>query len=227
MLGAGAAAAGISVNSPSGDIWDLGVSRNIEWQLWQGQSTAEQVTIKLWKLGMGEICDIAVNIPISSASYKWTVGNCANGSKITPMKDYKIRIQGTNFSNDSNPFTIGCRDLSITTASLPPATVGTAYNAQLQSSGGYGTIQWRKHESHPLPPGLWMRNDGMLVGTPTSAGSYSVRVRAEDLSCPVGAQSQLSNLSVTVATGPAASSTTTTPKSSLPDKTYKKKIFRP
>ena len=73
--------------------------------------------------------------------------------------------------------------LLITTTSLPNGVVSTAYSANLQSSGGVGTITWSV-SSGTLPAGLSMNGSGAIAGTPTTAGASSFTVTAKDLGTP-------------------------------------------
>jgi hypothetical protein len=67
--------------------------------------------------------------------------------------------------------------LQITTASLPKATEGASYTATLAASGG-GSLTWTL-TGGSLPAGLTLGSNGVLSGTPGSAGSFSVTVRVD------------------------------------------------
>jgi large repetitive protein len=69
--------------------------------------------------------------------------------------------------------------LVVTTASAPPATVGTPYSLPLSSEGG-GTHTWSV-ASGQLPPGLTLNSStGSISGSPTAAGVYGFRVRVSE-----------------------------------------------
>jgi alpha-tubulin suppressor-like RCC1 family protein len=69
-------------------------------------------------------------------------------------------------------------DLAVTTGSLPGGTVGAAYSAPVQASGGAPPYQW---SASGMPPGLSINQaSGAISGTPTAAGSYTVAVTATD-----------------------------------------------
>jgi outer membrane protein assembly factor BamB len=68
----------------------------------------------------------------------------------------------------------------ITTASLPPATRGVRYGWPLQATGGMAPYRWRRIGG-TLPPGLRLRADGTLSGTPRlhqSTGDFTFTVQA-------------------------------------------------
>jgi len=89
--------------------------------------------------------------------------------------------------------------LSITTLSLPNATLGQAYSpVTLNARGGSGTFAW---SASGLPSGLSLSSAGVLSGTPTAAGSSTITVTATD---SVSSQSLSAPLSLTVVAASAA-----------------------
>jgi len=62
----------------------------------------------------------------------------------------------------------------ITTITLPTAVEGKPYNVQLQATGGSGSYTWT--ETGELPVGLVMSTSGLLSGTPTTSGEFSIEV---------------------------------------------------
>lgn len=59
---------------------------------------------------------------------------------------------------------------SVTTSSVPAGTVGTAYSATLQASGGTAPYKWSL-KSGGLPTGISLSTDGTLSGTPSAGGT--------------------------------------------------------
>jgi hypothetical protein len=109
----------------------------------------------------------------------------------TTLGEFYFYVQVTDTApttvESSGPFLIIVRPpppppLSITTTSLPGATVGQGYSAQLQASGGYPPYLWGLAVgSANLPDGLTMNgNTGEISGTPRAAGTYSFRVSLND-----------------------------------------------
>lgn len=70
--------------------------------------------------------------------------------------------------------------LSITTDSLPDATLGQNYQALLEAQGGSGGYQWGI-VSGQLPPGLSLEPTlGVISGVPTAAGTYPFVIQVQD-----------------------------------------------
>jgi Putative Ig domain len=69
--------------------------------------------------------------------------------------------------------------LTVTTTSLPAGTVRAAYSQALAASGGRPPYTWSV-QSGSLPRGLVLRGSGVIVGTPTTAGTFHFTVRVTD-----------------------------------------------
>src|SRR5215831_8448340 len=103
--------------------------------------------------------------------------------------------------------------LSITAASPPAGTTGTAYASYtFTASGGTPPLSWT--ESGSLPPGLTLSASGQLSGTPTTAGTYAFSVTVTDASmspltvaAPVSVKINDTSIVVAPATLPAGTVT--------------------
>ncbi len=76
--------------------------------------------------------------------------------------------------------------LTITSSSpLPTGIVGSPYAFTFQATGGVGPAAGYPYSwslaAGTLPPGLSLNSSGLLSGTPTTAGSYSFRIRVADI----------------------------------------------
>src|SRR5207302_5398545 len=69
--------------------------------------------------------------------------------------------------------------LQITSSQLPGGTVGSAYSATLNASGGTSPYSWSV-SSGTLPTGLSLSSSGTLSGTPTVAGAFPFTVAVKD-----------------------------------------------
>jgi len=74
--------------------------------------------------------------------------------------------------------TVSSVPLSITTASLPGGSLGTAYSQTLSATGGVSPYSWSYNGT--LPAGILISSAGSVTGTPTAAGTYSFTVLVAD-----------------------------------------------
>jgi len=75
--------------------------------------------------------------------------------------------------------------LTITTASLTNGNLNAVYSATLQSTGGFAPIAWSVTGGTALPTGLSLNSStGVITGTPTESGVFSVTFQAADSSLP-------------------------------------------
>jgi len=69
--------------------------------------------------------------------------------------------------------------LSITTTSLPAGTAAASYSAMLAATGGTTPYTWSL-SSGTLPAGLTLSAAGVISGTPTTPGTYTITVKVTD-----------------------------------------------
>jgi len=102
---------------------------------------------------------------------------------------------------------------AISTSSLSAGTVGTAYSATLQATGGTTPYSW-SISTGSLPAGLKLTaSSGAISGTPTAAGSSNFTVQVKD----ANSNAATKQLSITISTGgpqPLAIATSTLPEGS-------------
>ncbi len=134
---------------------------------------------------------------------------CAGTPALTVTGITDFSNGGTLTNNQPGSCTVSQASINITTTSLPPGTIGVAYNQTIQSAGGYGphTFVCRNGGvtvacSTVLPPGLSMSSGGVISGTPTTFGSYPFTVRATEASPGSGFDDQA--LSIAVGNAPTA-----------------------
>ncbi len=107
--------------------------------------------------------------------------------------------------------------VTITTASLPGGTVGTAYSASVAAKGGVPPYTWTYSG---LAPGLSLNaTTGQITGTPTTAGPYSETITVTDSELPSGVSAS-AIFGVTIASPPPITFTTTSLPAGTVGKAY-------
>jgi hypothetical protein len=94
--------------------------------------------------------------------------------------------------------TVSAGAFTITTASLPPATLGAAYSARLAVSGGTAPFKWK--EKPKLPKGLkFNKSTGAITGkvsTAAATGSFPIKFTVTDKAKPVDTATKTLTLTV-------------------------------
>jgi hypothetical protein len=92
--------------------------------------------------------------------------------------------------------------LAITTSTLTSGVIGSTYTSSLQASGGIAPYQWSSTSA--LPAGLSLSAAGVLSGTPTASGNFSVNVSAKDSSSSAQTATASVKVNITAGTKPLA-----------------------
>ena len=124
--------------------------------------------------------------------YTWTIGGLPDGltatgpaisgtpataGKFTVNVTVKDSAQGSAAQSKSYSVTIAPAPLTITTASAPNGTVGTAYSASFAATGGIAPYTF---SATGLPAGLSISTSGAITGTPTASGPATIAVTVKD-----------------------------------------------
>src|ERR1035438_3925808 len=137
------------------------------------------------------------------APYTWTIptgtlpaglslspGGLIAGTPTTNGPPMIFTVQVTDSEPTTSPAqaTLSITILSITTTSLPAATINQPYSATLTASGGIPKYTWCVLESSgtcdtgaaSLPPGLTLSPTGTISGTPTKLGMFPFTAEVRD-----------------------------------------------
>ena len=104
------------------------------------------------------------------------------GSSLTVPEDKTItvesggKLEGTPIGNGTVKI---APTITTTTESLPEGTVGEPYTETILAATGDALITWSVNNGS-LPAGLSLSKDGKITGTPTSAGTSTFTVKAEN-----------------------------------------------
>ncbi|WP_053253257.1 putative Ig domain-containing protein [Ensifer adhaerens] len=108
---------------------------------------------------------------------------------------FNVTIRATDSSGGTGPYSgdhtyalvIGVPTITLSPATLPSASTGTAYSQMLTASGGVSPYGYTL-TSGTLPAGLNLAANGTLSGTPTATGNFTFDVQATDALGRTGAQ---------------------------------------
>jgi formylglycine-generating enzyme required for sulfatase activity len=95
--------------------------------------------------------------------------------------------------------TVTCPAITVAPATLPGGTVGVGYSQALTASGGAGSYTFTL-TSGSLPAGLGLTN-GVISGTPTTAGTNTLTVAAADTNGCTGSRSYALGVRAAVSEG--------------------------
>jgi len=107
----------------------------------------------------------------------------------TQTGSFSITVTATDANGcvGTRPYTltIDCQTITVSPATLPAGTAGTAYSQTFTQTSGIGSITWAL--TGTLPTGLTFDPaTATLSGTPTQTGSFSITVTATDANGCVG-----------------------------------------
>jgi hypothetical protein len=134
---------------------------------------------------------VDLGMPVSA-----TDGSFTQDMTLAPAVDYELwaSFAGSDSFWPSIAYArIASADVSIDTTVLPSAAAGAPYTQTLSASGGRPPYLW---VASGLPAGLELLSTGVLQGSPSSAGNYTVDVTAIDDATPSGIAQQRLALTV-------------------------------
>jgi uncharacterized protein YhjY with autotransporter beta-barrel domain len=135
-----------------------------------------------------------------TAPYSWaiTAGSLPPGMTLggsggvlsgtpTAAGTFNFTVTATDASTGAGPYTgsasysltVTAPTITVSPASLPAASAGSAYSQTITASGGSGGYAYSL-TAGALPPGIAFSSAGVLSGTPTASGTYNFTVTATD-----------------------------------------------
>ena len=136
------------------------------------------------------------------------------GTPATPgTYSFTVTVKDTSGATASKAFSITIIPplLAILTTALPNGQVGVAYSVQFYAANGHPPYTWT---ATGTPAGISMSSNGLLSGTPTADGAFTVTVTATDTliaTAPVAPNQAKQTYTLTIAPAPLVISTTTLP----------------
>ena len=143
-------------------------------------------------VGLSLSGDAPTSLTITSNPAHGTATISGTSISYTPANAYvgadSFRYTATNASGTSTAatvsVTVSTNPILVAAATLTPSTTGAAYTNTLVASGG-GQAPYTFNTSPAsgsLPPGITLSGQGVLSGTPITAGTYSFTVSGVDSS---------------------------------------------
>jgi hypothetical protein len=118
----------------------------------------------------------SITIPNDLAPGSYWLGLCVNfDAASSTFGGNEITIVNNCFTQAA-PVLVSTGSVAISTTPLPTATQYAPYGLRLQATGGTGTYSWELANG-VLPAGLTLSSAGDLVGSPSTAGSFSFDVK--------------------------------------------------
>jgi len=111
-----------------------------------------------------------------------TDGNLSGVPTVTGIFTFDVQVTDSYDRTISKTCSLQLvENVQITINTLPDGIVGTTYEKQLTSSGGYGDVQWSVY-SGTLPQGLQLNtSSGLISGMPESASYHSIVLSIKDI----------------------------------------------
>ncbi|HTW80286.1 MAG TPA: putative Ig domain-containing protein [Terracidiphilus sp.] len=144
-----------------------------------GLSATSGTSPYTWALASGTL---PAGLSLSSGGAITGTPTCTCATPSTSV--FQVSVQ----DSESTPATVTATlSITINNANLPrietltldTGTVGTAYEFQMEETGGATPVTWSVI-SGSLPAGLTLASNGTIGGTPTTAGDYDFIVQLED-----------------------------------------------
>jgi len=124
--------------------------------------------------------DVPVGFPFSLSSAGVLQGTSTSSGTWTFTANVADSLAVPDTASQSLTVTVSASNLAITTTSpLPGAVAGVAYSTTLAATGGVPPYTWGL-VAGSLPSGLSLGSNGIISGTTSAVGSYTITVQVTD-----------------------------------------------
>jgi len=154
-------------------------------------------------LSLNKSTGVISGTPTTAGSFPFSIGITDSGSPQAVSSTQAVTIVIAS--------QVGPLPLTIVTPSVPIGAVGIAYSVTFAAQGGIAPYSWT---AAGLPAGLTLSAAGVLSGSPTQPGTYSVSIQVADSSSPALTATQTFALTISaqgtaliITTAPAPSGT--------------------
>ncbi|HEX5406505.1 MAG TPA: putative Ig domain-containing protein [Pseudonocardiaceae bacterium] len=152
------------------------------WQVYGGTSVSSPIIASVYALaGTPGATDTPAAYPYSHTGNLFDVTSGSNGACTTTVQCHAgvgwDGPTGLGTPNGTAAFTAGAAALAINNPGSRTGTVGTAASLQLSASGGTAPYTFT---TTGLPTGLSTSSSGLISGTPTTAGTFTVTATVHD-----------------------------------------------
>ena len=187
-----------------------------------GSGSPLQVTTTSLPAGTtGQFYNVTLSASGGTSPYQWSIlqGSLPSGLLIgttgtilgTPSgagdSVFTVQVTDDTGSMASSQLSIhiagggsGGGSVRISTVALPAGAVGQQYSQQLAATGGVPPYVWSISNSTSLPPGITLTSSGLLQGTLTTPGNFSLTIIATD---SIG-QFDTKQLTLAISSGPGS-----------------------
>jgi hypothetical protein len=160
------------------------------WAVYGGTSAAAPIIASVYALaGTPGASDSPNTYPYAHTGNLWDVTTGSNGTCGAPLCTAGAGWDGPTGLGTPNGVaafkagTSGPTPVSVSNPGARSSTVGTATSLQLSASGGTAPYTWT---ATGLPTGLSISSSGLISGTPSAAGTFSVTATAKDAAGATG-----------------------------------------